>query len=212
MTAGLMPGIVADRRALRKELIARRLALPDDAWDDHCRRIRALLQAGFPQFSGMRVGFCWPFRKEPDLRPLIADWAGEGRPGFAALLPVVIDEHRALAFRAWSPDTAMVVDQHGIPAPEAGDFLIPQALLIPVNGFDAAGHRIGYGGGYFDRTLASLSPRPLAVGVGFELARRDSIHPEPHDQRLDVMVTEDGIFFPSPGAAMARPAAGPVAA
>jgi len=212
MTAGLMPGIVADRRALRKELIARRLALPDDAWDDHCRRIRALLQAGFPQFSGMRVGFCWPFRKEPDLRPLIADWAGEGRPGFAALLPVVIDEHRVLAFRAWSPDTAMVVDQHGIPAPEAGDFLIPQALLIPVNGFDAAGHRIGYGGGYFDRTLASLSPRPLAVGVGFELARRDSIHPEPHDQRLDVMVTEDGIFFPSPGAAMARPAAGPVAA
>lgn len=74
MTAGLMPGIVADRRALRKELIARRLALPDDAWDGHCRRIRALLQAGFPQFSGMRVGFCWPFRKEPDLRPLIADW------------------------------------------------------------------------------------------------------------------------------------------
>jgi 5-formyltetrahydrofolate cyclo-ligase len=75
-----------------------------------------------------------------------------------------------------------------------------------VNGFDAAGHRIGYGGGYFDRTLASLSPRPLAVGVGFELARLESIHPEPHDQPLDVMVTEAGIFFPSPGAAMPRSA------
>ena len=212
MAAGLMPGIVADRRALRKALIERRLALPADIWDGHCRRICALLQAGFPQFSGMRVGFCWPFRKEPDLRPLIESWAGEGRPGFAALLPVVIDENRALAFRAWSPDTAMVIDQHGIPAPAAGDFLIPQALLIPVNGFDAAGHRIGYGGGYFDRTLASLSPRPLAVGVGFELARLESIHPEPHDQPLDVMVTEAGIFFPSPGAAMPRPAAGPVAA
>ena len=212
MAAGLMPGIVADRRALRKLLIERRLALPADAWDGHCRRIRALLQAGFPQFSGMRVGFCWPFRKEPDLRPLIESWAGEGWQGFAALLPVVIDENRALAFRAWSPDTAMVIDQHGIPAPAAGDFLIPQALLIPVNGFDAAGHRIGYGGGYFDRTLASLSPRPLAVGVGFELARLESIHPEPHDQPLDVMVTEAGIFFSSPGAAMPRPAAGPVAA
>jgi 5-formyltetrahydrofolate cyclo-ligase len=63
-----------------------------------------------------------------------------------------------------------------------------------VNGFDAAGYRIGYGGGYFDRTLASRSPRPLAVGVGFELARLDSIDPEPHDQVLDAMVTEAGIF------------------
>ena len=211
MAAGLMPGIVADRRALRKLLIERRLALPADAWDGHCRRVCALLQAGFPQLSGMRVGFCWPFRKEPDLRPLITSWAGEGRPGFVALLPVVIGENRVLAFRAWSPGTVMVIDQHGIPAPAAGDFLIPQALLIPVNGFDAAGHRIGYGGGYFDRTLASLSPRPLAVGVGFELARMDSIHPEPHDQRLDAMVTEDGVFFPPPSAAMARPAAGSVA-
>jgi 5-formyltetrahydrofolate cyclo-ligase len=77
----------------------------------HSEHIRALLQAGFPQFSGMRVGFCWPFNKEPDLRPLIESWVGDGRQGFAALLPVVIDENRALAFRAWSPDTAMVIDR-----------------------------------------------------------------------------------------------------
>jgi 5-formyltetrahydrofolate cyclo-ligase len=105
--------------------------------------------------------------------------------------------HRALAFRAWSPGTVMLADRYGIPAPAAGEFLIPEVMLIPVNGFDAAGYRIGYGGGYFDRTLASVSPRPLAVGVGFELARLESICPEPHDQRLDVMVTEAGVFRPS---------------
>ncbi len=203
MAAPLTPGIVAenlvspgvaDRRTLRKTLLERRRALPADEWIRLSRRICALLQAGFPQLSGMRVGFCWPFNNEPDLRPLLTSWANEGREGFAALLPVVIDESQALAFRAWLPDTLLVPDRYGIPAPAAGDLLIPQVLLMPVNGFDAAGHRLGYGGGYFDRTLASLCPRPLAVGVGFELSRLESIGPEPHDQRLDAVVTEAGIF------------------
>jgi len=131
----------------------------------------------------MRVAFCWPVNKEPDLRPVIAQWASEQHPGFTALLPVVIDESSALRFRAWSPATPMRADRHGIPTPASGDFLVPQALLLPVNGFDAAGYRIGYGGGYFDRTLPGLAPRPLVVGVGFEVARLDSIRPEAHDQR-----------------------------
>ena len=106
----------------------------------------------------------------------------------------MIDEGQTLTFRTWLPDTLLMPDRYGIPAPAAGDFLIPQVLLMPVNGFDAAGYRLGYGGGYFDRTLASLCPRPLAVGVGFELSRLESIGPEPHDQRLDAVVTEAGIF------------------
>jgi 5-formyltetrahydrofolate cyclo-ligase len=204
MAAGLTPGmrvedltdeVLAERRALRRVLLARRRALPGDEWMRHSSTICALLQAGFPQLTAMRVGFCWPLHQEPDLRPLIAGWVREGRAGFRALLPVVIDARQALAFRAWSPDTAMVLDRHGIPAPAAGDFLLPQALLIPVNGFDAAGYRIGYGGGYFDRTLAALRPRPLAIGVGFEIARLESIRPEPHDQALDAVVTEAGVFL-----------------
>jgi 5,10-methenyltetrahydrofolate synthetase len=187
----------ADRCALRQALIERRRGLSAGDCVGLSNRICALLQAAFPEFSGMRVAFCWPFKQEPDLRPLIESWFRAGKKGFTALLPVVIDEHRALVFRAWSPATLMVRDRYGIPAPAAGDFLIPEVVLIPVNGFDAAGYRIGYGGGYFDRTLASLSPRPLAVGVGFELARLDSICPEPHDQPLDVMVTEAGVFRPS---------------
>ncbi len=217
MAASLTPGIVAenlvgvdiaDRRTLRTTLLDRRQALPTEEWIRHSRRICTLLQAGFPQLSGMRVGFCWPVNNEPDLRPLLVSWADEKRPGFAALLPVVIEVKRALAFRAWSPQAKLVIDRYGIPTPAAGDFLIPQALLLPVNGFDAAGYRLGYGGGYFDRTLASLSPRPLTVGVGFELSRLDSILPQPHDQRLDAMVTEAGIFPSSPNWSISRPAAG----
>jgi len=207
MAAGLTPAIIIDeshassrfaaRCALRKALIGRRCGLSAEDCVRFSSRICTLLQAAFPEFSGMRVAFCWPFKQEPDLRPLVESWLRAGKKGFTALLPVVIDEHRALAFRAWSPGTVMLADRYGIPVPATGEFLIPEVVLIPVNGFDAAGYRIGYGGGYFDRTLASVSPRPLAVGVGFELARLDSICPEPHDQRLDVMVTEAGVFRPS---------------
>jgi 5-formyltetrahydrofolate cyclo-ligase len=207
MPIGPMPGIAAaavaggdakPRRALRQALLERRRSLSSAELEHHSERIRALLQEAFPHFASQRVGFCWPCNNEPDLRPLIASWASAGRPGFRALLPVVLGEKLGLAFRAWSPTVAMCLDRYGIPTPATGEFLIPEALLIPVNGFDAAGYRIGYGGGYFDRTLAALCPRPLAVGVGFELARLDSIDPEPHDQPLDVMVTEAGVFRPSP--------------
>jgi hypothetical protein len=117
MAVGLTPGmsvevldeeILADRRALRQALLERRRAMPRDQWMRHSTRICELLQVGFPQLTAMRVGFCWPLHQEPDLRPLIDDWLQEGRAGFNALLPVVIDTQQALAFRAWSPDTAMV--------------------------------------------------------------------------------------------------------
>ncbi|WP_300321194.1 5-formyltetrahydrofolate cyclo-ligase [Accumulibacter sp.] len=201
MTPGSTPdgfpgGRLAARGELRKALVERRLAMPMEQWQRHCEAICAHLHAGFRQLAAMPVAFCWPLRREPDLRPAIDRWRAEGHPGFAALLPVVIDEDSTLGFRAWSSTTAMFADRYGIPTPADGDFLRPQALLLPVNAFDAAGYRLGYGGGYFDRTLAGLAPRPLVIGVGFELARVDSIRPEAHDQPLDVMVTEAGIFRP----------------
>ncbi len=182
------------RHALRRELIARRLAMSTDEWSAGCVRVRTHLAAGLPELATMMVAFCWPQKHEPDLRPLIETWIRARQPGFAALLPVVVGTRQPLAFRAWTPQTPMTIDRYGIPTPAAGDFVFPQAILLPVNGFDAAGHRIGYGGGYFDRTLASLQPRPLAIGVGFELARLDSIEPESHDQRLEWIVTEEGVF------------------
>lgn len=187
----------ADRRALRRMLLERRRALSADVCAQFSRRICSSLQAAFPQFAANRVAFCWPVHNEPDLRPLLEEWTSQGRDGYAALLPVVVEENRPLAFRAWVPGARLSLDRYGIPAPSAGDFLIPQVLLVPLLGFDARGYRLGYGGGYFDRTLASLQPRPFAVGVGFELSRLDSIQPEEYDQPLDAMVTEVGVFQPS---------------
>ena len=182
------------RRALRQHLIDLRRNLPESTVEAWSLRVRDHLAENYPDLAGKRVAFCWPIQNEPDLRPLMAQWRGAGLPGFAALLPVVVAPRTPLAFRAWDESTPLVEDRYGIPYPPQGPYLTPEALLIPVNAFDAAGYRLGYGGGFFDRTLAALSPRPLAIGVGFELARVESIAPEAHDIRLDAIVTEAGAF------------------
>ena len=180
------------RRALRQEMASRRAALAGAEHQALSARIVAHALATLPR---PRVAaFCWPIKHEPDVRPLLASWASaNGR----AALPVVVAEKEALRFREWTPDTRLEPDRYGIPTPTAGDWLTPDLILLPLNGFDGAGYRLGYGGGYFDRTLAALSPRPLAVGVGFEINRIDSIRPEAHDQRLDWIVTESGAFRPA---------------
>ncbi|MRR51927.1 MAG: 5-formyltetrahydrofolate cyclo-ligase, partial [Rhodocyclaceae bacterium] len=114
--------------------------------------------------------------------------------GWRLALPVVTIPNAPLAFRAWTPATATSKDRYGIPTPLDGDWLTPTVLLLPLVAFDNAGYRLGYGGGYFDRTLAAMVPSPLAVGLGFELARVPSIHPEPHDMRLDAIITEAGVM------------------
>lgn len=177
------------RKALRREMLARRAALTPAEHAALSARICRHLIADLPQLTGLTVGFCWPIKNEPDVRAALAVWAGLG--GRAAL-PVVIADDAALAFRAWTPTTLLAPDCHHIPTPTSGDWLTPDALLLPLNAFDAAGYRLGYGGGYFDRTLAALDPRPLAVGVGFEINRVASIRPQAHDQRLDWIVSEEG--------------------
>lgn len=182
------------RATLRRQLVERRLALPAEQCESLSATVREHLRTHFAQLAALRVAFCWPVKNEPDLRPLMAAWQAAAEPGFTALLPVVVAPGAPLAFRAWTPDSELVADRYGIPTPATGDFVVPQALLLPVNGFDAAGYRIGYGGGFFDRTLAAQNPAPLAIGVGFELARVASIHPEPHDIRLDAIVSEAGVW------------------
>jgi len=203
MSTGPTPGTGPDtaidtradvRRALRRQGIERRLALDAEAHDALSAKVCAAVAENFPTLSRRRVAFCWPVKNEPDLRPLMRSWLMAGNPGFAALLPVVIDAGRALVFRAWTPESPLVTDRYGIPAPAAGEFLTPEALLIPVNAFDGEGYRLGYGGGFFDRTLAALDPRPLSIGIGFELARVASILPEAHDMKLDAIVTEAAVM------------------
>jgi 5,10-methenyltetrahydrofolate synthetase len=179
----------ARRRALRREMVLRRSALGDAGHAALSARIVEHLLAALP--LPRIVAFCWPIKHEPDVRAVVERWTALGA---IAALPVVIAEDRPLAFRAWTSETPLEPDRYGIPTPVSGDFLQPDLILLPLNGFDSAGYRLGYGGGYFDRTLAVLSPRPLAVGVGFEINRLDSIRPESHDQRLDWIVTEAGSF------------------
>lgn len=182
-----------ERRQLRAALIERRLALSADivtAWS--AAVCRHLLER-FPTPPGRQIGFCWPVNNEPDLRPALANWRTAGA---GICLPVVVRRAAAMAFRPWSPGAPMIADRFGIPVPAYGDFVVPDVLLLPLNAFDDAGYRLGYGGGYFDRTLASIVPRPLAIGVGFTIGRVASIAPQPHDQRLDLIVTEDGVLQP----------------
>lgn len=175
------------RRALRRDMVARRAALSEAEHDVLSARIVAHLIAALP--APRVVAFCWPIKHEPDVRAIVPHWSGCGT---RAALPVVVQEGAPLAFRHWAPETPLELDRYGIPTPMAGEWLIPDLILLPLNGFDGEGYRLGYGGGYFDRTLAALTPRPLAVGVGFEINRLPSIRPESHDQRLDWLVTEAG--------------------
>lgn len=179
------------RRALRRDMVARRSALGEAAHAALSARIVGHLRAALPRPA--IVAFCWPVKDEPDVRAIVEHWVAAGG---RAVLPVVVAEAAPLAFREWTAATPMQPDRYGIPTPTAGDWLQPDLILLPLNGFDAAGYRLGYGGGYFDRTLAALSPRPLAVGVGFEINRLASIRPESHDQQLDWIVTETGAFRP----------------
>ena len=114
-------------------------------------------------------------------------------------MPVVTAVGAPMVFRAWTPSAAMSSDRYGIPIPADGAAVIPDIVLLPLVAFDPQGFRLGYGGGYFDRTLAAMVPRPRAFGVGFELGRVPDIRPQAHDIRLDAVVTEAGVLRPAQG-------------
>ena len=179
------------RRAMRNDMVARRAALSEAEHAEFSARIVRNLEDAISLPAVF--AFCWPIKHEPDVRSIVARWTQQGAK---AALPVVVEEGTPLAFRHWHEASQLVPDRYGIPTPADGDFLAPDLILLPLNGFDAAGYRLGYGGGYFDHTLAAMSPRPVAVGVGFEINRLESIRPEVHDQRLDWIVTDAGAFRP----------------
>jgi 5,10-methenyltetrahydrofolate synthetase len=103
---------------------------------------------------------------------------------------VVIKKNASLEFRTWHPGTKMDLGVYDIPYPAAGAAVAPDALLVAMVGFDRQGYRLGYGGGYYDRSLAALAPRPLAIGICFALGELASIQPLPHDIPMDHVVTE----------------------
>ncbi len=179
------------RREQRAALLAQRMAVPADQRRLWGRAITNLLLGRFPVLEQSVVGFYWPFKGEFDPRFAIHELRAAG---VRVALPVVLHKNAPLEFRAWWPGVPTSKGVFDLPVPDGTDVLRPTALLIPPVGFDALGYRLGYGGGYFDRTLAVMQPAPLKIAVGFELSRIATIRPQPHDIAMDFVVTEAGVY------------------
>ena len=186
------------RKAQRVALIDQRMAIPKETRIAWRQAIDRHIERGFPELACLPsqrtqavVAICWPFRNEYDARHLAAKLR---RAGAVTVLPVVIAPREPLEFRPWQPGIRMAKGPLGIPYPDEGEDAVPDVLILPMAGFDNAGFRLGYGGGYFDRTLASRKRRPLLIGVADEFARLPSIYPQLHDIPVDYVVTEAGIY------------------
>jgi 5-formyltetrahydrofolate cyclo-ligase len=179
------------RREQRQRLIAERLALPAATLDEWRRRIDTNLAQAFPAEPARTLALCWPIKHEYDARHFARTMRDRG---WLTALPVVVGPKRPLLFREWHPGVDLTSGPMDIPQPVGSKELVPDVVLLPVNGWDRQGYRLGYGAGYFDRTLASLAARPLVVGVGYEIARMETIHPQSWDVPMDCVVTEAGVY------------------
>lgn len=173
---------------LRREALARRDALPPASRETASRAIVDLLLA-LPELRGREpVGAYWPIRSEADIRAAVTGLAARGQA--VALSQVV---HPILVWRLWRPGASLARGGFGVPepGPDAPE-CAPRALLVPLAAFDRRGGRIGYGKGHFDRSIAALLRHGpvLAVGVAFAAQEIRAVPAEPHDRRLDVVVTE----------------------
>jgi len=176
------------RRGERERLVRLRQELPAADRRRWSEQIETLLRVEITARPGA-LGVYWPFRAEFDPRGII-DWAiAHGR---VVALPVVVDKKGPLEYRAWRPGEPLVDGVWNIPVPEKREIVTPAIVLAPVVGFDRDGYRLGYGGGYFDRTLAALQPCPFAIGVGFGMQEVATIHPQPFDVPMDLIVTDEG--------------------
>jgi 5-formyltetrahydrofolate cyclo-ligase len=175
------------RRSERQRLLVLRTGAPPAERRQWGQQIEQRLRSLLGERPVTILGVYWPFQGEFDPRPSI-DWLIA--KGSVVALPAVIDKKGPLEYRSWRPGEPLADGVWNIPVPQKREIVTPQAVLAPLVGFDQQCYRLGYGGGYFDRTLAALSPRPLAVGVGFELSRIETIYPQPFDIPMDVIVSE----------------------
>jgi 5-formyltetrahydrofolate cyclo-ligase len=179
------PAIREWRKTERERLIAARLAIPADRRAAMAQEIAARLDAAIGDLAGRTISLYWPFRGEPDLRPWLASI---NERGGRTALPIVIEKARPLIFRAYRPGDRLEKGVWNIPVPVDGEGVVPDVTIAPLVGFDGENYRLGYGGGFFDRTLASLHKKPLIIGVGYSNQRIATIQPQPHDIPMDLVV------------------------
>jgi 5-formyltetrahydrofolate cyclo-ligase len=185
-----------DKALLRKQLLAERLALPDRL--QRADALQEVLRVWLLARRETAIGAYWPIRGEFDPLPALYRWAeydAQRRIG----LPVMDRETKRLSFHVWYPGCPMAEDGFGILKPKDTEAFAPQLLLVACVGYGPRGLRLGYGGGFYDRTLAALQPRPATAGVGYAHGYVPWLRAEPHDLPMDAMLTEDGVVWPDHG-------------
>ena len=175
------------RKGERERLIAERLATSSAARASVSERIIRRLEELLGDPAGLVIAAYWPFRGEPNLHPWMRRVSAQGA---RVALPVVVEKAKPLEFRAWVPGAKLAKGVWNIPFPADGEIVLPDVVIAPLVGFDEARFRLGYGGGYYDRTLAAMPTMPRVVGVGYESARLKTIYPQWHDIAMHELLVE----------------------
>jgi 5-formyltetrahydrofolate cyclo-ligase len=184
-----------DRELLRTKLVAARQALPDRL--ERAVELQSVLRVWLVGRRETSIGAYWPIKGEFDPLPALYRWtegAGDG-PARRIGLPVADRATQSLRFRVWYPGCEMELDAYNIPKPKGTEEFVPQMLVVPCLGFGPGGVRLGYGGGFFDRTLRALEPRPVTVGVSYTHGFLPMLRALPQDLPLDALLTEDGVMY-----------------
>jgi 5,10-methenyltetrahydrofolate synthetase len=183
-----------DKKLLRRQLQAERQTLIDR--HQRAMHLQEVLRVWLVQRPDSAIGAYWPIKGEFDALPALFRWT-EGGENRRIGLPVIEKTTKQLAFHVWYPGCEMEDDAYGIPKPKDTPTFEPSLLLVPCVGFGPKGVRLGYGGGFYDRTLATLNPRPYTVGLAYANGFVPWLSAEPHDVPLDAILTEDGVAWMS---------------
>ena len=191
----LPPDLKAWRRSERERLIAARAALSPTVLEAWRQRIDRFLELSFPGLANRRLAFCWPIKGEYDARHFARTLRDKGA---LTALPVVVAPRTPLVFREWHPGIELAKGPLDIPYPVNSSEVTPDGVLLPMNGWDRQGYRLGYGAGFFDRTLAGMTRKPVVIGIAYEMARMETIFPQSWDIPVDYVVTEAGVYRRDP--------------
>ena len=191
------PEVAAWRRRQRTLLLAQREAVPQAARQHAAQSVAARLSEHVAASGFSSIGLYWPIKHEINL----LSWARAlaQQCGIVLSLPVVVERKAPLEYWRWQPGEKLGRGIWDIPVPGRRDVVLPDLMLAPLVGFDRDNYRLGYGGGYFDRTLASLARRPTVIGIGYAFSALDSIFPQSHDIPMDAVVTEQRCTLPYDG-------------
>ena len=190
------PSPAAELWAQRRKLVAARQALPDRL--ERSVRLQENLRAWLVGRRERSIGAYWPIKGEFDPLPALYRWSEGAVDGSVRRvgLPVADRATQSLRFHVWYPGCETELDAYDIPKPKDTELIVPTLLFVPCLGYSAGGYRLGYGGGFYDRTLAALQPRPFTVGLGFTSGFLEDFEPEAHDVPLDAILNDNGVVWP----------------